>query len=158
VIVKVEESPIKPVWAFGRPIKRVGRTNQRLSPGETKRLMDATWGTTWDALTCPMLGLEHIDRRAIEAFLHRAGLSVGTTPESVLQNLRLVTSDGLSNAAALLFAEYPQRFLVGSEVKCARFLGLTSANFLDEQTLEGHLIVTVQVGRSLAPPARIPGV
>ena len=30
VHVSVEESPIKPIWAFGKPYKRVGRTNQAL--------------------------------------------------------------------------------------------------------------------------------
>jgi ATP-dependent DNA helicase RecG len=29
ITVRVEESPVKPVWAFGVPFKRVGRTNQR---------------------------------------------------------------------------------------------------------------------------------
>lgn len=38
VHVSVEESPIKPVWAFGKPYKRVGRTNQSLSRDETQRL------------------------------------------------------------------------------------------------------------------------
>lgn len=51
--VRIEESPIKPVWAFGRPLKRVGRTNQRLSREETHRMMEATTGRTWDALPCP---------------------------------------------------------------------------------------------------------
>src|SRR5687768_10381486 len=35
--ITVQESPVKPVWAYGRPFKRVGRTNQRLSPEETRR-------------------------------------------------------------------------------------------------------------------------
>ncbi len=30
VSVHVRESPIKPVWAFGKPFKRVGRTNQSI--------------------------------------------------------------------------------------------------------------------------------
>ena len=29
VNVRVEESPIKPVWAFGKPYKRVGRTDRK---------------------------------------------------------------------------------------------------------------------------------
>jgi len=34
IIIRVEESPIKPVWASGRPLKRVGRTNQSISQGK----------------------------------------------------------------------------------------------------------------------------
>jgi predicted HTH transcriptional regulator len=50
IVIQVEESPIKPVWAFGRPLKRVGRTNQHLSRKETHRMVEATTGRTWDAL------------------------------------------------------------------------------------------------------------
>ena len=52
LVIRVEESPIKPVWAFGRPIKRVGRTNQSLKRDEAHRLMMMTTGQTWDALPC----------------------------------------------------------------------------------------------------------
>jgi ATP-dependent DNA helicase RecG len=50
IVVTVQESPLKPVWAYSRPFKRVGRTNQRLSPEETQRLMELTTGRTWDGL------------------------------------------------------------------------------------------------------------
>jgi ATP-dependent DNA helicase RecG len=39
VTIRVEESPVKPVWAFGRPLKRVGRTNQPRSVFSTSRLL-----------------------------------------------------------------------------------------------------------------------
>ena len=55
IVIQVEGSPIKPVWAFGRPLKRVGRTNQHLSRKETHRMVEATTGRTWDAL--PSVGL-----------------------------------------------------------------------------------------------------
>src|SRR5438477_307164 len=42
ITVRVEESPVKPVWAYHTPWKRVGRTNQRLTPEEATRLMEAT--------------------------------------------------------------------------------------------------------------------
>jgi len=107
LVVTVPESPVKPVWAFGRPFKRVGRTNQRLSREEAQRLVEATTGRTWDALPCPGLRMEDLDRETVESFLYRAGQSAGTTTESVLGNLRLVAGEGLCNAAALLFARCP---------------------------------------------------
>lgn len=39
VTIRAEQSPIKPVWAFGRPLKRVGRTNQPRSVFSTSRLL-----------------------------------------------------------------------------------------------------------------------
>jgi ATP-dependent DNA helicase RecG len=140
VIVRVGESPIKPVWAYNTPFKRVGRTNQKLSREETQRLADATAGRTWETLRCPGLRMEDLDRNAIKGFLEVSGQDTRATTESVLQNLGLVTSEGLGYGAALLFAKNPQRFLPEAQVKCARFAGTTSVRFLDEQTLEGNLL------------------
>jgi ATP-dependent DNA helicase RecG len=149
VIVQVEESPIKPVWAFGRPYKRVGRTNQSLSREETQRLVDVTTGRTWDALPCAGLTVEALDHGAIEDFLQRSGQKITASTESVLQNLRLRLPDGnLCNAAALLFATHLWHYLTGAQVKCARFKGTTSIDFLDERTLEGNVLT--QLDEALA--------
>ena len=65
VAIAVEESPIKPVMAYHRPVKRVGRTNQFLSRKETHRLLESTTGWSWDALPCQGFGLDDVDRQAI---------------------------------------------------------------------------------------------
>lgn len=140
IVVRVDESPVKPVWAYNTPFKRVGRTNQRLSREEAQRLADATAGRTWDTLPCPGFRMEDIDRNSVKTFLQATGQDVRTSTESVLQNLGLITSAGICYGAALLFAKNPQRFVPEAQAKCARFLGTTSVNFLDEQTLEGNLL------------------
>ena len=145
ISVGVEESPVKPVWAFGVPFKRVGRTNQRLSPEETKRLMEVTSGRTWDALPCAGLRMEDIDRKAVDLFLRKSRQSTRTSTRGVLENLGLITPEGLCNGAALLFAKNPQRFVPEAQVKCARFRGTTSVEFLDEQTLNGNLLTQPDV-------------
>lgn len=121
--VHVEESPVKPVWAFGRPYKRMGRANQRLSPEETKRLMEATTGRIWDAL--PRLGFRtsDVDHSLIQAFLRRAEQEPTAATENALESLALLTDDLPFNAAALLFASNPQKFFPEAQVKCARFQG-----------------------------------
>src|SRR5437773_2078765 len=92
--VEVQESPIKPVWAFGRPFKRVGRTNQRLSREEAQRLQELTTGRTWDALPCRALRQDDIDRASVEQFLRRAGQETTTTTQGVLRNMGLLTTEG----------------------------------------------------------------
>lgn len=144
VTVRVEESPIKPVWAFGRPYKRVGRTNQTLSREETQRLVEATSGRTWDALPCPGLAMDHLLPLALRDYLGRTQADPATAPETVLQSLSLRTDDRLCNAAALLFTERPGRFVPGAQTQCARFDGVTSVRFLDERTLEGPVLEQVE--------------
>jgi len=85
ITVQVEDSPVKPVCAFSRPLKRVGRTNQRLSREETKRLMEVTSGRTWDSLPCLGLTVDGIERDLVTSFLKRAGQDASTSTQSVLQ-------------------------------------------------------------------------
>lgn len=152
IAVTVEESPVKPVWAFGRPLKRVGRTNQRLSPDETKRLMEVTTGRTWDALPCPGLTLNDIDRELVESFLRRAGQDTTTSTDGVLRNMNLLVGDEPCNAAGLLFTKNPGRYVVEAQVMCARFLGTDSVRFLDERSFSGD--VFSQLEEALAFVAR----
>jgi ATP-dependent DNA helicase RecG len=137
--VNIQESPVKPVWAFGRPLKRVGRTNQRLSPEETKRLLEVTTGRTWDSLPCPGLLINHLDRGLIESFLRRVGQDTTSSTISVLQNLSLLMDNRPSNAAALLFTQNPGMHVVEAQVMCARFQGIDSVHFLDNHNFSDDI-------------------
>jgi ATP-dependent DNA helicase RecG len=147
IAVRVEESPIKPVWAFGRPMKRVGRTNQRLSRDEAHRLLESSTGRTWDALPCEGFRQQDVSGAAIRDFLRRADLPRAPI-KAALENLKLFSSEGvLCRAAALLFAKNPQRHFIEAQTKCARFLGTDSVEFLDEATFEGTVVN--QLGEAL---------
>jgi ATP-dependent DNA helicase RecG len=139
--IRVEESPIKPVWAFGRPAKRVGRTNQFLRRDEAYRLMTATTGRTWDALLCEGFTAKDIDREVVRDYLRRTGMKLPTPLNDLFRNLGMPqTSSGFCNAAVLLFGKHPQSFLTETEVKCGRFEGTEPVNFLDERTIEGNVL------------------
>ncbi|MEN6370436.1 MAG: ATP-binding protein [Armatimonadota bacterium] len=140
VTLTIAESPIKPVWAFGRPLKRVGRTNQQLTPQETQRLSESTTGRTWDALVCGEFKAEELGREAVEDYLKRVGQSLDSSSKTVVENLGLYTSRGIANGAVLLFGQDPQRYFPDAQVKCARFKGTASIDFIDEHTLDGSVI------------------
>jgi len=152
ITVEVAESPIKPVCAFGKPLKRVGRTNQVLSREETKRLIEETTGRSWDALVCREFRLEDMSAEAVRDFLRRAGLNPGTPVEAVLDNLKLRTAEGLTNGAPLLFARDPQHFHLRAVVQCGRFLGTSEVKFLDERTIRDTLFL--QLDEAMAFIAR----
>ena len=152
IVIRVEESPIKPVWAFGRPLKRVGRTNQHLSREEAQRIMEVTSGRTWDALPCHGFNLGEIDNKYVIDFLKRAQLKK-LSIKSLLKNLVLLSDKMLPcNGAVLLFARNPQQYFPEAQAKCARFAGTTSVKFLDEQTFEGNILS--QMDKALAFVAR----
>ena len=140
IVILAEENPIKPVWAFGRPVKRVGRTNQRLSREEAQRMAEATTGRTWDALPCLEFHKEDVEKKYVNDFLRRADLQSVPLP-TLLKNMSLLTGENiLCNGTVLLFARNPQQFFPEAQVKCARFAGTTSVKFLDDQTIEGNIM------------------
>jgi ATP-dependent DNA helicase RecG len=138
ISIRVDASPVKPVFAYNRPFKRVGRTNQRLSREEVKRLMEQTEGRTWDTLPCAGFTPKMIDDDTIREFLRRAGQDTSTDAMTVLENLSLLTTHGeICNGAVLLFAANTQRFFPEALVRCARFAGTTSVTFIDQATITG---------------------
>ena len=138
--IHVEQNPVKPVWAFGRPVKRVGRTNQLLRRDEAHRLLEATTGRTWDACACDDFLTRDISQKAVRDFLGRAGMKKSTPLGDIVRNLRFGDKTHFCNAAVLLFGKFPQRFFVEAKLKCARFIGINSVNFLDERTIEGGIL------------------
>lgn len=139
--IQIEENPVKPVWAFGRPIKRVGRTNQCLRREEAHRLWEVTTGRTWDSISCSRFTSDDVDEKAVRDYLERAGMSLATPIEDLLRNIKLPFGpNGYCNAVVLLFGRSPQNFFVEAQLKCGRFKGIDSVDFEDEQTYEGSIL------------------
>lgn len=86
----------------------------------------------FDASTCEA-SLDDLDEENLRSFLHTARnarqlpLPANAPPGDVLEHLGLKKSEGLTNAAVLLFGKDPQRFFISSEVRCAHFHGTVVA-------------------------------
>jgi len=87
----------------------------------------------FDGAPCLKATLEDLDEERMRSFVREARLQRGfPLPETVpiidlLTHLNLLDKGLPVNAAMLLFARYPQRFVIASEVKCAHFHGLEVA-------------------------------
>lgn len=83
----------------------------------------------FDAAPCRNAALGDLDEQRMIWFLREARrargfpLSEESSPEELLTHLNLLDKDRPTNAAVLLFGKQPQRFLISSEIKCARFHG-----------------------------------
>lgn len=51
IVVDVTESGLKPTFAFGKPFKRVGRSNHKMSYDDAFHLYLESRGKSWDELT-----------------------------------------------------------------------------------------------------------
>ncbi len=150
ITLEVPEHPTKPVYAFGKPWRRSGRTNQVLSPNEAAELYLATRGITWDETALPEASLQDISAEKVRSFLDRArserrlNTSADMPVEQVLRQLNLVRDGKITVAALLLFGKDPARLLAQSVLRCARFKGDDTVHFLDMKVIEGTVIDQVE--------------
>lgn len=150
IVVDVAETTTKPVTAFGRALRRSGRTNQVLSAAEIVELYLATRGVTWDQTARPDATVNDIDSEKVRRFLTRArterqwDIDPRTPVKQALRQLHLMQNGQATIAALLLFGKNPQRFLVQAKVRCARFKGDDEAEFLDLKVLEGDIVGQVE--------------
>ena len=142
VVIEVVEGKQKPVLAFGRAFRRVGKSNQKLGFERIRTLALETSKVYWDERVSEEIILEDIDGERISWFLEEAmkqrGLNIpGDSPvKETLIKLKLLKSGKLTNAALLLFLK--KSIFLQSEVKCIRFSGNESIKpYIDFQTIEG---------------------
>ena len=157
IVIEIKESLDKPVLAFGRPFKRVGRSSLRMAKDEYERTIVGKHREElrFDNRICEEAGLEDIDEGKVRWFVREArrkrGLAVedGTLVNDALAKLNLLGNNKLTNAAILLFGKDPQQFFMQSEVKC---IALPTTEFVKPydtyQAYEGNLFE--QVDKSTA--------
>ena len=87
----------------------------------------------FDAAPCEKATLKDLDPDRMAWFIRTARatrrfpLTEGASPRELLEHLNLIDDGHLTNAAILLFAKQPQKFLGSSEVKCTHFHGIEVA-------------------------------
>ena len=127
--VWIEQSPLKPHVAYGRPYIRVGTTTQQLSQDQYQILLQQRKnGYGFDFQPCPTATLADIDEWTVQRFMETANAvrdlnqNMYLPVDQVLEKLDLLKAETLTNAAVLLFGKNPAQFFAGHyEVKVASF-------------------------------------
>jgi len=146
IVLQIEENSVKPVLAYNKPFKRVGRSNHILSSSEMAKLVLESDSTSWDAGIVEGIDLSLIGDRGVRKFLTAAvqernlNIEPQTPIPEALEKLGLLREEKLTRAGVLLFGKYPQGEFLQSQVRCARFKGTKPLDFLDMQVIEGNLI------------------
>jgi len=155
IAIEMEESRSKPVFAFDRVYKRVGKTNQKVSSEEIRKLAKESENIYWDGQICREAAFKDVDEEKVERFLRKAkyernfNIDPETPIKEALERLELMRDEKLTNAAILLFGKKPQKFFLQAETRCARFKGLEPVKpFLDMKVFGGDIID--QVDKSLS--------
>ena len=144
IIIGVKEAVDKPVLAFGRPFKRVGKSTLRISKNEYERMILENKKFYWDEQICEGASLEDINEEKVKWFISEArkqrGLKLPETllKKDLLMKLMLSKNKKLTNTSLLLFSKEPM--FLQSEVKCIRFSGnKTVKPYIDFQSLTGNV-------------------
>ncbi|ADZ09362.1 putative transcriptional regulator [Methanobacterium lacus] len=147
VIIEVEENEEKPVFFRDKAFIRVGKTNQKLSSSEIKRMiLEGHSGVYWDEKICENALKDDIDVDKLKWFVNETNkqrnrdLDPELSIEETLSKLDLVKDGKLTNAAVLLFGKDPQRFVRQAEIQCGRFKGTKAIDFVDRKTFPGNII------------------
>ncbi|MDD2710586.1 MAG: helix-turn-helix domain-containing protein [Verrucomicrobiae bacterium] len=149
LLLDVQPHSSRPVYAFNHAFRRVGATNQKLSPGEAADWHFQHRGITWDETVLSEVHVKDLDGGRVRDFLIRAqaerrwNVNPSTPLPQVLRQLHLLNNGKVTVAANLLFGKNPQWAMVQSQLRCARFKGNVELDFIDMKVLDGTVIAQV---------------
>jgi ATP-dependent DNA helicase RecG len=141
--IVVEPSTV-PISLRGSYYWRSGSVKQELKGHALTEFLLKKMGKTWDRLIEENATLDDIDEGTIDLFKRDAAVA-GRLPdisqlstEGLLKKLRLLTKEGLTNAALVLFGKDPGEFYPNLFVKIGRF-GKTVVDMRFQEVCEGNL-------------------
>ena len=141
----IVESSTVPISLSGSYYWRSGSVKQELKGQALTEFLMKKMGTTWDRVIEDKAALSDIDEAAIERFSKDAA-KAGRLPDmselsakEILKKLRLLTGNGLTRAALVLFGKDPGEFYPNLFVKIGRF-GASDVDLRFQEVCEGNLI------------------
>lgn len=127
---------------------RSGSTNQKLSGPELESFILKRRGVNWESLPMPQLSLDDIDDSVVKYFKEKADKkgrldkeSLSESKAELIDKLYLRNNGSLTNAAALLFSEKPERWFLGAYIKVGYFE--TDADLIYQDEVHGSLLQQV---------------
>ena len=134
-----------PISLRGSYYWRSGSVKQELKGHALTDFLLKKTGVTWDRVIEENATLDDIDDAAIDLFRKDAAVA-GRLPDlsalstqDVLKKLRLLTRDGLTHAALVLFGKDPGEFYPNLFVKIGRFSGDAGVDLRFQEVCEGNL-------------------
>ncbi len=149
VVVTVDESPLKPHLAFGRPFLRVGAVNQRIEREQYEYLLQQRFnGYGFDYLTRDDADINDIDVDTLMEFLETANSlrnlneNLLLPTEMILEKLDILRNGKITNAALLLFGKKTEKhFMNHYEIKSGQFIDDSNYDkILNDKEFKGNLI------------------
>lgn len=147
--IAIAEGQNKPYRCKDGFFVRVGPSTQKLRRDEIAMLIMSQGRFHFDEVYNRDFSFPRdFDTGAYARFMELSGVSIDAPPVDVLHSLDCAqTADDevrLNNAAVLLFAKRPQRFLRESYVTCVRYAGTDRTTIIDRKDFYGNAIQQIE--------------
>ena len=145
ILIEIEESPDKPVLAFGRAFKRVGKSTLKMSRDEQEKIVLEKNKINFDSEICEKATLDDIDwdfvkKEFIPLYENISENKIEGELKELLESFGCIKDNKLTNSAILLFGKEPQKFFMNAYIALARYKGDTEDNErLDYKEFTGNL-------------------
>ena len=146
LFVEVKESLEKPVFFNDKAYKRVGKSNQRISAHEIRKMVkEDKKKLSWDERICENATLDDIDWEFVEnefipLYERVSKKKVASSAQEFLSAARTTISGKPMNAGILLFGRDPLKFFPNSYIALARYMGTAvGGEKLDYKEFRGNL-------------------
>ena len=144
----VEPQP-NPVNYKGEYHYRSGSTKQELKGAALDKFLLQKYGRKWDGVVIPNILVSELQQETFTFFKEKGIESKrldksckDSTPEQLLNNLKLIDNGHLKRAALLLFHPDPEKFVTGAFIKIGFFHSESDLRFQD--TVHGNLFEQIE--------------
>lgn len=142
--IEVKEGSNKPYSCSGGFFMRMGANSQKMTRNEILALAIKTGKVRYDEQVCSNFDWKDFDNEKFEYYLKLAGISNNLPKEELLQNLRVLSNEGYTNAGVLYFAKEPYKYIISSKIRCIHFNDDKRVEILDKKVVDRGIIGNIE--------------
>ena len=144
LIVEVKEGLNKPHSCSNGFFMRMGANSQKMTRDEILTLAIKSGKIRFDEQICSNFDWIDFDEEKFDYYLKLSGISKNLPREDILRNLRVLTSEGFTNAGILYFAKEPYKYIISSKIRCIHFSGDKRIDILDKKVVDKGIIGNIE--------------
>jgi ATP-dependent DNA helicase RecG len=144
LVVEVLEGKNKPYSCSSGFFMRMGANAQKMSRDEILSLSIKSGKVRFDEQVCSSFDWKDFDDEKFTYYLKLARISYNLPKEEILQNLRALTDDGMTNAGVLYFAKQPYKYIISSKIRCIHFNDDERIDILDKKEVDRGIIGNIE--------------
>ena len=123
---------------------RMGANSQKMKRDEILNLSIKAGKIRFDEQICASFDWKDFDDDKFDYYLKIAGISYNMPREDILQNLRVLTNEGFTNAGVLYFAKEPDKYIISSKARCVHFNDNERIDILDKKVIDKGIIGNIE--------------